>query len=224
MPAKPKPLGKKNRKVAVVLATIGVSYFGSILASISIGEGLSQNEDLKHSSLNADHAKKYKECLNHMTHERLPGLAAKISQNPEANGMIPHIISLNSGDVEYVKGLDLNVFRGKRIAMVGDSTLFYPTKWLYPMIKKFDDEGVDDPKYENMTLSNASSLVKERAAKFRVQTVGYQTPLPIKTLDGTWIEWMGMSGPNPGNLEEKINTMLSKAEEMQPHIIVANMG
>ena len=105
-------------------------------------------------------------------------------KNPEANGMIPHIIIINSA-MEYMKGLDLNVFRGKRIAMVGDSTLRYPTEWLYPMIKKFDDEGVDDPKYENMTLSNASALVKERTAKFGVKTVGRKAPPPIKTLDGT---------------------------------------
>jgi hypothetical protein len=142
--------------------------------------------------------------------------------------------------MEYIKGLDLNVFRGKRIAMVGDSTLRYPTEWLYPMIKKFDDEDVDDPKYENMTLSNASALVKERNAKFGVKTVGRKAPPPIKTLDGTvsliasiltsffsqhstnqpfsspflsqWIEYIN------------IKTTLSKAEEMHPHIIVANMG
>jgi hypothetical protein len=66
--------------VAITLAATGLLYFGMILASISIGEGISQHEDAKHGSLNADHVKKYKECLNHMTHERLPGLTANISQ------------------------------------------------------------------------------------------------------------------------------------------------
>ena len=61
--------------------------------------------------------------------KHLPGLITRINQDPEANGMMPHNTSLN-GTVKYMKGLDLNTFRGKRIAMAGDSTLFYPTKWL----------------------------------------------------------------------------------------------
>lgn len=33
-----------------------------------------------------------------------------------------------------------------------------------------------------------------------------------------------MAGPSPGELEEKLNSMFTKAEEMRPHYIVANMG
>ena len=83
-----------------------------------------------------------------------------------------------------MKGLDLSVFRGKRIAMMGDSTLYYPTKWLYALVMKLENEGVDDPKYEEMALSEASTLVIQRANEFGID-FGKGAPLPIQTLDGT---------------------------------------
>ena len=35
---------------------------------------------------------------------------------------------------------------------------------------------------------------------------------------------MGMAGGNTLMLENKVNSMFSKAEEMKPQIVVANMG
>ena len=155
--------------------------------------------------------------------------------------------------VEHMRGLDMKIFRGKRIAMMGDSTLYYPTKWLYPMIKKFNDEE-DVDNYENMTLGKASAFVHDRAVKFGVAPIDTGAPpKPIKTLDGTvsgynfiftnssykyeikiiiqltfpfqWIEWMGVAGPTPAPvLEGKISAMFSQAGRMKPHVIIANMG
>lgn len=180
--------------------------------------GLDNWNDPKSVELRSNTGVTYKECMHHVESKRLPTLITKISENPEVNGIIPHL----SGTMEHMKGLDLSVFRGKRIAVMGDSTLFYLVKWLYALVMKLKNEGADEPKYEEMRLSEASALVLQRLTEFGI--VGRGAPPPIKISDGTWVEWMGMAGPNSSMLKKKMRTMFVRAKRMNPDIVVANMG
>ena len=115
----------------------------------------------------------YKECIRYTTHELLPSIIAKINEDPEDNGLKPFTIVSSSSSpdedksniskhLSNIKGLDLNIFRGRRTALLGDSTLFYPTQWLYPMMTHLNDEEENDiPKYDEMSLSEASEVVKK---------------------------------------------------------------
>mmetsp|Transcript_25843 Transcript_25843/g.55610 ORF Transcript_25843/g.55610 Transcript_25843/m.55610 type:complete len:294 (+) Transcript_25843:3-884(+) len=103
---------------------------------------------------------------------------------------------------------------------MGDSTLYYPSKYLYALLMKLENEGVDDPEYEKMTLSEASALVLQRANTFHLFARGDQGgPRPIKIPDGTWIEWMSLE-----YISKSVEGMFVTAEEMNPDIVVANMG
>jgi hypothetical protein len=144
--------------------------------------GLDNWNDPKSVELRSNTGVTYKECMHHVESKRLPTLITKISENPEVNGIIPHL----SGTMEHMKGLDLSVFRGKRIAVMGDSTLFYLVKWLYALVMKLKNEGADEPKYEEMRLSEASALVLQRLTEFGI--VGRGAPPPIKISDGT-VSW-----------------------------------
>lgn len=165
-----------------------------------------------------------KTCLRNVMYEILPNLISTIRQDLEVNALRP--LLLDKGN-HFAKGLDPNFFCGKRIAMMGDSTLYYPTKWLHPLVTKFENE-THYPKYENMTLTNAASLVQQRGVSLEwgpLLSAVKPPPRPIITDDGTWIEWMGAAGPR---LDYKyvsyVEEMFYKAENMKPQIIVANFA
>jgi len=168
----------------------------------------------------------YKECIRHTTHELLPAIIAKINEDPEDNGLKPFILSSQDKRTNDVKGLDLNIVRGKRIAILGDSTLFYLTQWLYSMMTHLKDEENGQPKYDEMPLSEASTVVQERADMLGVQLPdNRQESLPITDYDGTLIQWTGMKGlTRAESLEGKISRMFETARQMNPRVIVANMG
>ena len=176
----------------------------------------------------------YKECIRYTTHELLPSIIAKINEDPEDNGLKPFTIVRNSymklcpdKSTCSIKGLDLSIFRGKRTALLGDSTLFYPTQWLYPMMTHLlKDEENGQPKYDEMSLSEASTIVQERADMLGVQLPdNRQKSLPITDSDGTLIQWAGVKGPgNAGSLEKRINGMIKTVSRLNPHVLVANMG
>lgn len=147
-------------------------------------------------------------CLRHITHKQLPSLVKAISQDPERNGLIPLNFNVSvdfdtdlttararpgsnkktAVQVEQVGGLDLTTFRGKQIAMIGDSTLWYPTKWLYPML--FGDNNSFPYQFDTMALSEASKVVKNNMSGKLGLGVNWvnccDPPLPIVDgLDGT---------------------------------------
>ena len=176
----------------------------------------------------------YKECIRYTTHELLPSIIAKINEDPEDNGLKPFTIVRNS-DMKLcpdkstcsIKGLDLSIFRGKRTALLGDSTLFYPTQWFYPMMTHLNDEEENGiPKYDEMSLSEASEVVKKRAGILGVKlpdTRGKE--LMTDSTDNTLIQWAGVRGPgNSGSLEKRISGMIETVARLNPHILVANMG
>ena len=169
----------------------------------------------------------YKECIRYTTHELLPSIIAKINEDPEDNGLKPFTIVRNSymklcpdKSTCSIKGLDLSIFRGKRTALLGDSTLFYPTQWLYPMMTHLNDEEENGiPKYDEMSLSEASEVVKKRAGILGVKE------LITDSTDNTLIQWAGVKGPGASKtLETRISGMIETVSRLNPHVLVANMG
>ena len=159
-------------------------------------------------------------CINNISSKRIPGLISKLSANPETNGLQP--VNISTG--EYIEGLNLNAFHGRRIAMMGDSTLFYMAKHLYIMLidtNKSTANSViqrEDQGFANMTLSEAQEFVMPK-----LDRRGNPKPIEIRQ-NNTLIEWMGMSGPANGETEKLVTKMLSRAKEIRPEIMVANMG
>jgi hypothetical protein len=117
---------------------------------------------------------------------------------------------------------------------MGDSTLFYMTKHLYVMLLDKDPAYKQstiiprrqDPGFSNMTLSEGKKYVEANAPNLGVSLGCCQPPRPIdiRQEDGTYIEWMGMSGPAEGRTKEKLDSMFARAEKVQPEVIVTNMG
>ena len=181
----------------------------------------------------------YKECIRYTTHELLPSIIAKINEDPEDNGLKPFTIVSSSSSpdedksnismkhMSNIKGLDLNIFRGRRTALLGDSTLFYPTQWFYPMMTHLNDEEENGtPKYDEMSLSEASEVVKKRAGILGVKlpdTRGKE--LMTDSTDNTLIQWAGVRGPGASKtLETRISGMIETVSQLNPHVLVANMG
>lgn len=168
----------------------------------------------------------HQECMQHMESNRLPNLITKLTQDPEANALVPLELDLSNPDAgdHIMKGLDLNVFRGKKIAIIGDSTLRYLSKWLYALLTELENEG-GDPKYDEMALSEARAVVLDRAEKLDyLLEVHMEGPRSVKAPDGTWIEWTGIAGHNAHILWRVTEQMFVNAGEMNPDIVIANMG
>ena len=180
---------------------------------------------------------KYKDCIHHMSSKRIPNLISKLNENPQLNALIPVDIysPIRSADnrTEHVFGLNsLDTFRGKKIALMGDSTLYYMAKHLHVMLTSLEVDATDDndnnddrnPDYEKMTLNEAENYVKQQAEQLGIQLECCSEPLPFHNSDGTWMEWMGMKGPALGQTEELLEKMFDRAEKMKPDVIVANMA
>ena len=180
---------------------------------------------------------KYRDCLHHMSSKRIPSLISKLTQNPQTNALMPLDVDSPSrtadNRTEQVLGLNsLNTFRGKKIALMGDSTLYYMAKHLHIMFTSLVVEANNDngnnygtiPDYEKMTLNEAENYVKQRAKQLGIRLACCSHPQPFRKSDGTWVDWMGMRGPALGQTEQLLEEMFHRAEEMMPDVIVANMA
>jgi hypothetical protein len=112
------------------------------------------------------------------------------------------------------------VFRGRRIAFVGDSTLFYMTKWL----KRILDTEEDLSSLSSLNLTEANDLVNPISLNpTRDKNLGFGDgdPLPISDSNGTSIIWTGHAGRSPGCDFKK---SWNEVEKLRPEVIVANFG
>jgi len=168
-------------------------------------------------------------CVKHVTHEFLPRLISKINQNQETNALVPLNVTTSGPDqgFHYSEGLKVRSFRGHRIAFMGDSTLLYLSKHLKAMlILDDDDHRLNRTKleYDQMTLSSAENAIQTKGKTY----INVKTSVHAKydnPLDGTAMRWMGLAGFSlTGDSEDFINTMFLEGEELQPDVVVTNMG
>lgn len=160
-------------------------------------------------------------CL-HVMHTELPTLISTLKEDLDGNGLRP---ITQQGMVH--KGLNMSVLRGKRLLLIGDSTTYYITKYIYLLMKKKGNSTIlPSHEYTNLTLEDAAKLITERLYKLKIShpSNSFHGPHEIKDIDGTWIKWIGFAGPGMHNYSEKLDFMFSNAEEMKPDIIIANMA
>ena len=176
-------------------------------------------------------------CSNLQT--SLPLLISSLTTDPE-NGLSP--VSLRSSDrndtsshqVFNFPGLNENLlssaFRGRRIAFVGDSTLYYPAKWLFVLLQSRDDQKQTTvfKGLSNLNLTYGNSFVRSMSSQCKgVKCIildGYSSPKPIENeQDGTNIQWMGVAGPTR-IFESAFQQAWKKVRSLKANIVVVNMG
>jgi hypothetical protein len=149
----------------------------------------------------------------------IPLLVDALKSNPQQNGLRPF-----SSNKIHFRGLDhaqINqVFVGRRIAFVGDSTLRYFTRWLAAAIRYNTNNTTHYPDLTTSDLSNATKLLKQHS-KERLRSK--QRPAPFIRQDGTHIAWFGRDSTDMEK-SHSFNTMWPLVYGLNPEIIVANMG
>lgn len=111
-----------------------------------------------------------------------------------------------------------NVFQGRKTVLVGDSTLYYATKWLHAIMHRLDQGSLGIPK--NTTLSQANRIIDPTNALMNLHA--QQNPSPYITSD-THIEWLGFVG-SAGALSCEFNQIWERVALIRPSIMVVNMG
>jgi hypothetical protein len=175
----------------------------------------------------------------------LPLLVAALRDDPEKNALRPLTLHLNSTLPPlafHFPGLSEQLlsraFQGRRIALIGDSTLYYLIKWLFALMV---DNNTNNSDIRNKTgmftnldllnLTNGNTLVRKSSLNCRGNCVvlddhsskAKSKPI-IDTKHGTHIEWMGgATGPKP-NTEVLLRKAWERANVYQPEIVIVNMG
>ena len=158
----------------------------------------------------------------------LETLIKKINENQGQNAMIPLDIPAAGaafnpqGNVTItMPGLHLDFFKNKRVALLGDSTMFYLGKFLVSMLLHQDKVG-EPVEYHKMNMQQANGVVQKNK-QFILK--GTAAPPPYRADNGrTWFAWWGMQGNAHGRTEELIDRMFASADTMKPEVVVVNMA
>lgn len=118
-------------------------------------------------------------------------------------------------DGYHFPGLDdeliRKVFIGRRTVFVGDSTLFYPTKWLHEIMSRLhrnDTTGIT----VDMTMTEANRVINPRL----------DGKPPTFTSNTTSMEWFGFRGA--ANAVCNLDGIWNHVLQSRPHILLVNMG
>lgn len=171
-------------------------------------------------------------CSDRVSNQTLPWLIQELSKNPEA-GLRPLIGE--TLPVVTMPGLDEDLlsaaFRGRRIALVGDSTLFYLTKWLDVLLLRHNHttspSSPADARLDAMSLSAANAHIRRKAVASGKMLDDHDIPGAIVDASGhTHIQWIGAAGPVAGSPAERLfrNVWAKMEYSIRPEVIVANMG
>lgn len=132
-------------------------------------------------------------------------LSKAIRKNPETQSLS----HWSSNGITF-KGLAPDVFRGRRIAFVGDSTLLYMHGWLAALLR------LPEKKYNQtwsaLHLSIANKVVEKKK--------GGEIPLSLP--DGTSAIWSGFMGP--GGQSCNLTNHWTQVKQINPEILIVNMG
>ena len=180
----------------------------------------------------------------------IPKLTEEIRHDPIGKGLRPVRVQMDPAFATrgnkttlIVKGMTRELFpsafRGHRIALLGDSTLYYLTKWVYSMFHHNKTRAPFLPSNDaTYNLTQASKSVADYAQQMCeegksasepcVQPYDHQRPLPV--VDAVqnlyYMEWAGMSGIRDNWQTEKfLSAMWEKtAQVIRPDVMVVNMG
>ena len=144
------------------------------------------------------------QCAREVHGTWLPRLIEKMNGDRDANALIPHRLLASgngtsstegtaqaNGPHRDMPGLHLGTFEGRRIAFLGDSTLFYMAKYIVSMLQHNVRSAVEDrPRYDVMTRRHADTYVVNNK---QIVLQGTAAPPPYRVGD-TWFQWWGMAG------------------------------
>jgi hypothetical protein len=154
-------------------------------------------------------------CLQTLFNATYPSLIRQLASNPEDYG-VRTIRGVDNN--KLIRGLTADFFRRRRMVLLGDSTLYYMTKWLDMLLLLPESTG--DFSYK--ALSEANSVVISHPGNAKINAM---VPRKIIHDDGTHIEWIGLAGPTTGpKLTTALRNMFQETKKLKPEIIVANMG
>ena len=150
-------------------------------------------------------------------------LADALNEDQEERALVP------SEDPEF-PGLRTTTFRNRRIAFMGDSTLLYLSKHLKAMLW-LEDDFVEQNKtidWDIMTLGQTENFINygsKKAMGKNYLNVKTNPHLPYLR-DGTKVHWTGIAGVRmgKGESEAKLDRMFDEAEDLDPDVVVVNMG
>jgi len=229
----------RNAAMALVTLIITAVLTYDRSEASSIGAGISLNNavrtDVTTTNGEVIPSPRKRSCLQRLFNATYPALNQQLAAHPDENGVKPlRLVPTNNsaeGEVLFLPGLQANFFRGRRMVLLGDSTLFYMTKWLdVLLLMDTNTSGFSHTNDINqpptITLSQANALVESHPANKQVDVAGFTRPRKIiKPEDGTHIEWIGMAGlTEEPALTNAIRSMFEQSKLIQPEIIVFNFG
>ena len=134
-------------------------------------------------------------------------------------------------------------FAGKRIAMVGDSTLFYLTRWLQTLLLKAKPEELDA--LQTLDLKDGNHLINptipalaqlgwkdtapaevQRAVRIPKKNSHDNDTATITEIEDSYynIIWDGYKGLGGKETLSRLDTIEARVRDMQPHVLVVNAG
>ena len=141
----------------------------------------------------------------------IPMLTRDLALDPETNSLRPW----SGGDFSF-QGLDNDllsaVFHGHRVALFGDSTLHYFTRWLKLLLE--DTSNTTLAKLPSMNLTEANQLLNP-SGDHKLSGSGR----------GTHFAWYGISGPTTEDMcYPPDSSVWKKLKQAKPEILVVNQG
>lgn len=108
-------------------------------------------------------------------------------------------------------------FRGRSIALVGDSTLYYPMKWLFRLLLKTDN---NTSHMWQQNTSTSFTYINPTGDPH----LGLPGPPPVlkQKSDGTHIAWYGFAGPAANTCN--FSSVWDRVRQHSPEILVVNFG
>ena len=112
------------------------------------------------------------------------------------------------------------VYRGKRIALVGDSTIFYLARWMQTLLSNYTAS--QDAQLQDMDMTPANYAVNPDMD----EQAGWSNSAPaeLRLSDGTVVVWDGRRG-SPGESACQFDSVWKHIfQEVRPGIVVVNFG
>jgi len=181
------------------------------------------------------HSSSYENIFSH-SYCGVDHLINTIHSDPEYVSLRPWSTVDQKNETIHFAGLDHNLlrdaYRGRRIVILGDSTLRNLNQWLHKLLSTENETSLDT--LSSMNLSEANNFITTQVWK-GCSLAGQDKHLVCKTMlmtpktnlyDGTMVRFI--SGPTTGTLSVDVcfnfTDHFVSIKKLQPDIIIANMG
>lgn len=119
----------------------------------------------------------------------------------------------------FTSHLMRHAFRGKRVTLLGDSTLHYMMRWIHAVFNTTDTE-MDQ--FQKMNLSQANDILNPEGHQW--VGLSLEDSAEVRLVDGTHIRWLGYRGSDVGTEVCEFENIWREILNEGPDILVANFG